>query len=364
MTPEEQWTSAKPVALERDWASAQPESAARFAPRLGIHRGLPSLPDPSSLDPEQLGALVTDVTGSPLLGTGVRILPDIAMTIGTGGGMAVGKPVGEMIGKAVGRSLMQTVLKPSESKLMRGVGEKAIETTLEKNIGFSQGGAEKLRKMIEPFNTKLESKIAESAATVPENAFNAAINKARVRMRSAPPEESDAFEYAVRAFQNKFYPGGGDLPVQHIQNIKQAYQRSVGPANYGQLSEGQILAHKAIAEGAKDAVEKVIPEAAELNAKMGPLINALSIVEPKALMAGNVSVPSSLAFLPHSPGLAAGLEAARNPWLRSMVARGMYHGGAGIGNVTGAGIGAGIGSVTGRNIARDLVDIYMNPPNQ
>jgi hypothetical protein len=217
---------------------------------------------------------------------------------------------------------MQSALKPTAGMLERGSGQKAVQTALDEGISASRGGVEKLQSLIDPIDQKITSMIEGSTARVPESAFNPALQAAADQARYAPPAVSNAVSKAVTDFKDKFFPGGGDLPVQAIQKIKQAYYKALGPESYGTIVGGERTGMKAVAQGAKEAVAQAVPGVQKENDALGPLLNALDVVERRVNLAPNRDI-GGLAWIAHSlKGMVMAL-AMRDPYTKSMLARGL-----------------------------------------
>jgi len=281
------------------------------------------------------GGKVTDILAGSQDEFGNQLPPEGAAAIGTGvnvGINALPMVAGGSMAKAAGtafqegaRKLMQSAIKPTLGQMERGQGPKAVETALQEGISVSKGGMEKLRDLIEPLDKSIRQKISSSAAEIPLSDFSRAFGEVGQSARYAPPSESNTISKVLSDFADKFYPGGGKLPVQDIQKIKQAYYHSLGPESYGLLASGEREGMKAVAKGAKEAVANAVPGVAAENAQLGPLLNALDVMERRVALAPNRDV-GGLAWLAH--GLKTGILMlmARDPYTKSLLARGLYSG--------------------------------------
>jgi len=310
----------------------------RVVGQLGIHSRSGIIP-PKGDSIEEFGGRVTDKSESPLLGTLARMAPDLVTSFMGMGAGSLAKPAIQ----AKAADIMQSALKPTAAMLERGQGQKAIQTTLEEGISASKGGIEKLQKLINPIDEKITGMIEGSTAQVPESAFGRAFKEVVDQARYAPPSESTAVRKAISDFKEKFYSGGGTnytLPVQDVQKIKQAYYRALGPENYGIVVGGEREGMKAVARGAKEAVAEAVPGVAKENDKLGPLLNALDVVERRVNLAPNRDI-GGWAWLAHSiKGTIAALV-ARDPYTKSLLARGLYSGVAPAAPVGGAALAVG-----------------------
>ena len=267
------------------------------------------------------GGKITDITGSPAAGLATNValqsLPMVA-----GGSMA---KIASSSLESGAKRLMQSAIKPTAGQLERGQGQEAVDTALNEGIAVSKGGMEKLRRLIEPIDTSIRKKLEPSTASAALSEFSPAFAAARKGARYSPPQESGAISKTLSDFEDKFYPGGGQLPVQDIQKIKQAYYRALGPESYGILTSGERTGMKAVALGAKQAVANAVPGVAAENAQLGPLLNALNVIERRVELAPNRDI-GGLVWLAHNLKTGILMLMGRDPYTKSLMARGLYSG--------------------------------------
>jgi hypothetical protein len=114
---------------------------------------------------------------------------------------------------------------------------------------------------------------------------------------------------------------GPDIPVQTAQEIKQGTYRSLGEKAYpGGNPSGGNAAEKAIARSMKEAVDNAVPEVRPLNAQESKMLNALNMIERKALTEANKHTVG-FGWLTTSPVHFAAYMADRSSLFRSLVAR-------------------------------------------
>lgn len=128
---------------------------------------------------EWAGGKTTDITGSPLLGTGVSTtLQGLPQVFGAKGAAGAAERVPSVIPKipvgagmkAESRRLMQSALKPTQEAQRTGKADKAIDTLLEMGINVTPGGVGKMQNRIAVLNDKIKDIVDSSTATVDKKA--------------------------------------------------------------------------------------------------------------------------------------------------------------------------------------------------
>ncbi len=298
------------------------------------------------------GGFITD-KAAPVVG------PDAAAALGFGTNfglqmlpMAAGGPVGGALGKpgfqAGAKSIMQSALKPDKAARESGDAASAIETLLEKGINVTQGGVEKLTAQIDKLDDALSAALAGAKGDVSTisviRPVQMAVNKFKDGLDQAKNTQAVRDEL-FKFFDHPEVQGAFQIPVELAQRMKRAIYTEVGDKGYGfgikPMAERE--GKKAVARGLKEGLERAVPEAAEANKAMGPLINARDLAQDRVLTAGNKN-PMGLGLL-SSPSHWLPWLADRSELAKSAVARLLYSGGIpeSAGRVAGAAEGARMG---------------------
>jgi hypothetical protein len=221
--------------------------------------------------------------------------------------------------------LMQSALKPSAKSLRTGKAATAINTLLDEGVNVSKGGAEKLGGMIDDLNNTISGAIKNSGATVDKNAVASRIQDVVSRIERTNPTPQDAIADVEKVYNqfiaNKILPDR--IPVARAQEIKQGIYKIIGE-KYGTLGSDWVEAQKALARGFKEEIATAVPttQINALNAKEGELINALKLVEARAID-GNKN-PIGLGWL--NPKEIPFWLMDRSPVAKSVAARAMNAG--------------------------------------
>jgi hypothetical protein len=273
-------------------------------------------------------------------GSAAGLPPQAAAALGVGTNLATqlpvmlaGGPVGgtaKPLAQSAGRRVMQMALKPDKAARKSGDAAQAIETLLEKGINVSKGGAEKLTAEIDKLDDALTLAIKNSKSEVSTVSLIKPIKEAIAKFKDgldhATNTESVKGEL-LKFFDHPEVQGAFQIPAELAQRIKRGIYREVGDVGYGTgvkpLAERE--GKKAVARGLNEGLGRVSPEAAEINAKMGPSINARDLVQDRALAAGNNQL-MGLGWLAH-PSMWGPWLAERSPLAGSALARLLYSGG-------------------------------------
>lgn len=303
-----------------------------YAPRTAAGQ---SQMNPLNLIPMLLGQLV----GGAAHGVGGMIAPPGSEL----GREAVGRGVTEAIEQAPGfiglkapaaaaavapalrgaaERTMTSAIKPPLTAQRTGKGARAVDTLLEEGINVSEGGADKLRARVENLNQRIADQIANSSAVVDKEMVVSRLQRKldQFAQQVNPNADLAAIQKSWTEFLNHPNLPGIDIPVQRAQELKQGTYRALGDKSYGELKGAEVEAQKALARGLKEEIAKVVPEVRPLNAEDSRLINALSLVERRALAEANKN-PLGLGWLSLNPVHLAGWMADRSGLFKSLVAR-------------------------------------------
>lgn len=117
--------------------------------------------------------------------------------------------------------------------------------------------------------------------------------------------------------------GGGGIPVQLAQQMKQGTYKALGDRAYGEQKGASAESQKTLARGLKDEISAAVPEVAAKNKRESDLINAAKLAERRVLMDANKN-PLGLGIL--NPAMLPLWLWDRSPVAKSLVARGIYSG--------------------------------------
>lgn len=264
------------------------------------------------------GEMVNEGTDSPLLATAVNTGLQALPTALLKGGAATAP--GMMVDTAKG--LMSSALKPTLEQLRTGKAARAIDTMLEKGINATPGGAAKLRAEIDTLNAEIFDAIKNSGATVDKYAAARELYKLTqdLKKQVTPGNDLAIVRGAYNEFLNHPLLSGNDIPVALAQELKQGTYKSVGGKAYGELKGTEIEAQKALARGLKEEIAQAVPGIGRLNAMESEALNALSVVERRALMDANKN-PMGLSLLANNPKAWAAFMADKSALFKSLLAR-------------------------------------------
>lgn len=224
--------------------------------------------------------------------------------------------VAEKAGPATARGLMKSALKPgvADAPTLADV-RNVVNTSLEHGIPATEAGSGKLRGLIADYGKQTKAVIdarTAQGATVDPNAVASRldqINTAQVlpekdistigkakeaflARKGAKPAQPPVPSGLLDASGNPVMaPGTPATPAQPVPlDVAQAekqgtYQQNA--AKYGEMSQAQIEAEKALARGYKEEIESQAPELKLLNDKSGAALNLQPVLERAIRRAGN-----------------------------------------------------------------------------
>ncbi len=237
-------------------------------------------------------------------------------------------PAVERTGTAVSEGLMKSALKPgvADAPTLADV-RAATKTALANEIPVTEAGAAKLSDLISDYGKKtkavIDARTAQGAtvdpqavasrlndvstvSALPEKA-TAAINKARDAFLARKGVRSGKPAYELNGVEiQPAVPAspGEPIPLDVAQAEKQgSYQNAKN--SYGELSEAQIEAEKALARGYKEEIEKQAPELKALNAKESEFLGLQPSLERAIRRAGNQDVTDFKSLASGGAGMAA-----------------------------------------------------------
>jgi hypothetical protein len=279
--------------------------------------------------------------GSPIAaGAGVAtrmLLGDIPpMMMGGQVGAAVGAPVMQ----GAGKWLMQGALKPSAKHLASGKADQAITTLLKEGVPVSRSGVETLKGKIGNLETEIQSVLDKSTGMVDKYAVGAALSdlvkKTQTNLSAA--DDIATIQSTLTKFLNHpILNNTSRVPVSVANKIKQSIYKSLGDNAFGLGAKPaiQTAAEKGIASGLRQQTGIAEPQVVPLLAQQAELVNALKVMQPRAMMQGNVN-PLGLTWLAQNPAAAAGFAIDRSAPVRSWLASQIYRNAAPVTGGAGA----------------------------
>lgn len=231
---------------------------------------------------------------------------------------AVGAVV-DRVGTGAARGLMKSALKPgvADAPTLADV-RSGVDTALQNQIPVTEAGAGKLSSLIADYGRKTQAVIdaktqqggtVEPAAVASRlNQINtsqvlpekdiATINKAKQAfmerngaLPAQPPTPTGILDANGQPIMRPGAPAnpGNPIPLDVAQAEKQGtYQQNA--AKYGELSQAQIEAEKALARGYREELEAQAPELKLLNQKESEFLGLQPMLERAVRRAGNADV--------------------------------------------------------------------------
>lgn len=264
----------------------------------------------------ELGGAVTDATGSPALGTAVRMIPDVASSA-IGGVPGVAPAM-----KTAAQTMMQKAIKPSLGELKSGDAAIAIDTMLNEGLNATKGGVKILKEKISELNDQIKTAIENSPASIKTGDVGKALLDTMKRFQNQvnPQMDLDVIKNAWAMFKSHpLINGATEIPVQLAQDLKTGTQQMLRK-KYGQLGTADTEAQKGLARGLREEISTAVPGVSGLNAEESKLITTLNTVEKRALLDLNKDM-GGLAWLSHRPEVFAAYMADKSALFKSLVAR-------------------------------------------
>lgn len=192
--------------------------------------------------------------------------------------------------KNLAPGLMQSALKPILSQLQPGDAQKAIKTLLEEDVSPNFAGLNKLGGKVDELNSEISSLVHTSPTTISKQKVMDIANQIRPQLNLPVNSQEDI--KTLNDVINKFasHPllqSSEEISVPLAQEMKQATYRSLGDKAYGELGSASRESQKALARGLKEQIAEKVPAVQELNKRESDLLNAMNIIERRALLEGN-----------------------------------------------------------------------------
>lgn len=302
-----------------------------------------------------VGGKVTDLAAG-------HVPPQAAAALGFGtnvGMQAIPSILGMFTGRAAApamesgaKRLMQSAVKPNQAARMTGKADKAIGTMLDEGINATHGGMAKVEHEIAKADQALAAIIANSKANVDVNqAANRALDVLKkARNQVNPDADVRAVLNSIDEFLNNPAVAkytNGMIPVQEAQALKQGTYQTLGSKAYGEVKTADMETQKALARGLKEEIATAAPEVKPVNERLSNLLNVEEVLAPRVSLEGNKN-PIGLGSLSPSTAHLLTWLMDRSPWVKSMLARGMYSGSEAIPEAVGAAAGGLVGKQGGK----------------
>lgn len=308
-------------------------------------KGLEQVEDLVDKGAYSAGGKVTDVTGSPLLGYGTNVAVQAIPTILSG--MATKYAAGKVTQPA-GRMLMQSAVKPGKASILSGDAAKAVETMLKEGKNVSPGGMASLGKEVSALSQEVDDIIKAAGNSGKHVNVVSVLKPWSEKLKEAAGQiNSKADVDATRKVLEEFLTdsrvkGAMSIPIETAQGMKTATYKALGSKAYGEMGTADIDAQKAIVRGLKEGIERAAPEVVPRNQRMSELLNAIEVVEPRALTKGNANI-GGLAALAENPVAGGAFMLDRSELFKSILGRFLYSGAPSImGGAARLGVGTGM----------------------
>ena len=240
------------------------------------------------------------------------------------------------------KSVMQSALKPPKEMLVKGKAAEAIDTLLKEGANVTPGGVAKLQDKISLLNDEIMEAVKSSGAKIDVNKVATSLEFARKKFMNQVlwQKDSAVVDKAWREFlSNPLFRGKENIPVQIAQKLKQGTYQMLGSKPYGELSSAETEAAKSLAHGLKEEIAKAVPGIDKLNKAESELLNAKIMAELRVLVDLNKD-PGGITWLAHNPVTALAWLSMRSPFIKSLLAQGLYHGAKPIATLPGQVAGA------------------------
>lgn len=217
------------------------------------------------------------------------------------GGTLANVPAAIQAAKEYAPQLMQSALKPVLSQLQKGDANKAITTLLEEDVSPNYKGLSKLGEKVTELNTRINELVHNAPNVISKQKVLDIANQIRARL-SLPvnsAKDIEALNQSLNEFASHPLLQSSDaISVPLAQQMKQETYRSLGDKAYGELGSASREAQKALARGLKEQIAEAVPAVQPLNQRESDLLNAMNIIERRALLEGN---KNPLGFGPLTP---------------------------------------------------------------
>lgn len=274
-----------------------------------------------------LGGKVTDVTGSPVAGAITNFLGNAIPAFLTSGRLMDAPPTS--LAEWPAKWLMQTSVKPTLAARKSGDAAKAMKTMLDEEIYPTMSGMEKAGELVGKLNSKVESAIASSPATVPVGAVTSRLNEPMQKfgMQVNPQADVSAVEDVWTKFMtNPHVAGKTEIPVQLAHSLKKGTYAAIGGKAYGEMGSAATEAQKALARGLREETLAAVPQIAGPLSREASLMNVRDVAMDRAILEANKNPMGLAALRMDSPISAASFMADRWAALKAFIALQAYHG--------------------------------------
>jgi hypothetical protein len=202
---------------------------------------------------------------------------------------------------------------------------------LKEGVNVTPGGMAKLSKEVGALSQQVDDIINAAEKSGARVSAISALKPWQAKLKEASAQiNSKADVSATKAVLREFLddPRVKDaisIPIKTAQEMKTATYKSLGNKAYGELGSANIEAQKSIVSGLRGGIEQAAPAVAAPNKRMSELLNAIEVVEPRALSAGNANL-AGLAPLAENPWAAGGFMLDRSELIKSILGRFLYSG--------------------------------------
>jgi hypothetical protein len=229
--------------------------------------------------------------------------------------------------KELAPGLMQSALKPVLPQLQKGDAQRAIQTLLQENVSPNAAGMNKLGGKVGELNAEISDLVHGSPQVISKQKVIDIANQARPQMMLPVNSQEDikTLNDVIGKFSaHPLLQGSEDISIPLAQEMKQATYRSLGDKAYGELGSASRQSQKALARGLKEQIAANVPAVQGLNQRESDLINAMDVIERRALLEGNKN-PLGLGTLTPSKEMFALHMADKSGNIKAKLARELYN---------------------------------------
>jgi hypothetical protein len=278
----------------------------------------------------ELGGIVTDKTGSPLLGALTNFAGNAVPAFLTAARLSNTLPTSIYPTDAMSTRLMQSSIKPSTATFAPEEIKSGMRTLLGEGIYPTAGGMNKGANIVGEIHRGVNADIAASPATVKVADVASRLERplSKAGMQVNPQPDTKAVENVWTNFLvNPHIQGKSEIPVKLAHEMKSGTYRSLGAKAYHELGSVETEAQKALARGLREEVASKVPSVVEPMKREAAIMSALEMTAPKVGNAGNLNPIGLAALRMDHPASAGMMLADRSSLLKAFLAMQMYNAG-------------------------------------
>lgn len=255
---------------------------------------------------------------------------DSAAMIATQGGIqGAAQAAGGLVTASMAKAapwLMSKAIRPSAKLLndYRTTAHAIAKTLLDDGVNVSQSGLEKLQKLIFADNAEIQALVNASPKQISKDAVLGRVDQYAADAMKSQVNPAKALTKATQVadeFTNHPYYKGTTISTPDAQRLKVGTYQEIGDA-FGKPQRSRAL--KAVARGLKEEIATATPGVSEINAREAQRLAGGEAVA-SAIQRDASSDPLGLLFAASNPTLFLAGLINKQPVVKSMLARGLYH---------------------------------------